>query len=155
MKRRLFSLLLGSAPVGMIPMPDAPPNPTGLLNVPRNLGFVDSMADNTERSLSPLEILQNKNRRRFYDAKETYEQAMRRRIYRMNGNIPPDANIASLKSVSAQHRLHMQEAAADRLMMEQRSWIEKLAAKFGIEEPKPARNHGDSYPTAGQSAKGW
>lgn len=100
---------------------------------------------------SPLELLRNKNRRDFNQAMSAGEGAFRKRMYRQNSMPAASPNIDALRSVSPQHKMIMRERELDVIKAEERTWLEALADKFGI-DLKIDREEG--RPEAG-SQRGW
>ena len=125
MKRRLFSALLGSAPLA------APAVVKGFDE--RNNPMVEQYPGVPVNPYvpSPLELLRQENRKKFYAARELVDRQHHNFMYRPDNMFP---NIDVLRSVSHQHKINMHKDAVRKHEEEHKSSVQKLMEMFGIND---------------------
>lgn len=123
MKRRWFTAMLGASPIAMSEVG----NKVAEDQVTRNHGILTTVG----AAPTPFELLQRKRRHNFNVARRAVETKFNDiRVYGHTQSF--SHNIASLRSVSPQHKSRMQIEWSASMYKEERSTIEKLAKAFGI-----------------------
>lgn len=90
---------------------------------------------------TPLELMENKLRSKWNDKAQQLD-TIRRMHYTRRRIDRIDANITSLKSVSPQHKVRMQEIQDTQREEETKSILTRFAAFLGIKNPLDQQNEG-------------
>ena len=127
--------------------PALPPSPTSVGGIGTMLNKCGSGILDAARVPTPLELLENAKRKKFFQAKDAAETVWNKKRYLVHGNMQPNMNIQALRSVSHQHKMHMQMEWEQREQDTNETWLEKLASNIGFSwNPRPNHSYDNATP---------
>lgn len=137
--RRLFASLMPAAPAvastGLKTLASNMDNTPAPAPMQRGIGSV--ISKEIFRAAAPP------TQSKYHEAMEVVQRANTYRYRLRDMDHDPDINIAALRSVSAQHKRHMQLSQRAMRDAAERSFSEQLAESFGLTEYFKNRNIGD------------